>query len=154
LRTNKILNGITKALYLNVNDIAHIYELAHYPKTKDEIRALLQDERSKKFQEATYEDLGLFLDGLIIKKRGEMSNSLEEELALDNNLILKKLRVALNLKTHELVMIFALNDTTLSPSQINALFRKEGHKNYRLCSDKMLFDFLSGLEEFNYVGEE
>ncbi len=154
MRTNKILNGITKALYLNVNDIAHIYELAHYPKTKDEIRALLQDERSKKFQEATYEDLGLFLDGLIIKKRGEMSNSLEEELALDNNLILKKLRVALNLKTHELVMIFALNDTTLSPSQINALFRKEGHKNYRLCSDKMLFDFLSGLEEFNYVGEE
>jgi len=154
VRTNKILERITKALYLNVNDIAHIYELAHYPKTKDEIRALLQDERSKKFQEATYEDLGLFLDGLIIKKRGEMSNSLEEELALDNNLILKKLRVALNLKTHELVMIFALNDMTLSPSQINALFRKEGHKNYRLCSDKMLFDFLAGLEEFNYVGEE
>ncbi|KIM06803.1 MAG: hypothetical protein KU38_11960 [Sulfurovum sp. FS08-3] len=154
MRTNKILERITKALYLNVNDIAHIYELAHYPKTKDEIRALLQDERSKKFQEATYEDLGLFLDGLIIKKRGEMSNSLEEELALDNNLILKKLRVALNLKTHELVMIFALNDMTLSPSQINALFRKEGHKNYRLCSDKMLFDFLAGLEEFNYVGEE
>jgi uncharacterized protein YehS (DUF1456 family) len=154
VRTNKILERITKALYLNVNDIAHIYELAHYPKTKDAIRALLQDERSKKFQEATYEDLGLFLDGLIIKKRGEMSSNLEEELALDNNLILKKLRVALNLKTHELVMIFALNDTTLSPSQINALFRKEGHKNYRLCSDKMLFDFLSGLEEFNYVGEE
>ncbi len=154
MRTNKILERITKALYLNVNDIAHIYELAHYPKTKDAIRALLQDEHSKKFQEATYEDLGLFLDGLIIKKRGEMSNSLEEEMALDNNLILKKLRVALNLKTHELVMIFALNDMTLSPSQINALFRKEGHKNYRPCSDKMLFDFLSGLEEFNYVGEE
>jgi len=154
LRTNRILGRIAKALYLNVNDIAHIYELAQFPKTKEQIRSLLQDEHSKKFQEATYEDLGLFLDGLITKKRGRMESSAQEEQALSNNLILKKLRVALNLKTHEMVMVFALNDIDISPSQINALFRKEDHKNFKLCSDKLLFDFLDGLEEFYFVGEE
>jgi len=154
LRTNKILQRIAKALYFNVNDIVHIYELEEFPKSKDEIRALLQDEHSKKFKEASYEDLGIFLDGLVSKKRGKLDKANEEEQALSNNLILKKLRVALNLKSHEMVMIFALVDIEISPSQINAFFRKEGHKNYRPCSDKMLFDFLDGLEEFNYTGEE
>lgn len=154
MKTNKILQQITKALYFNVNDIAHIYELEEFDKSKDEIRALLQDEHSKKFKEASYEDLGIFLDGLVSKKRGKRDKANEEEQALSNNLILKKLRVALNLKSHEMVMIFALVDINISPSQINAFFRKEGHKNYRPCSDKMLFDFLDGLEEFNYTGEE
>ena len=154
MRTNKILQKITNALYFNVNDIAHIYELEEFPKDKDEIRALLQDEHSKKFKEASYEDLGVFLDGLVSKKRGKLDNPHQEEQALSNNLILKKLRVALNLKTHEMVMILALVDIDIKISQINALFRKEGHKNYRPCSDKLLFDFLDGLEEFNYQGEE
>lgn len=154
MRTNKILARIAKALYLNVNDIVHIYELEEFPKSKEEIRALLQDEHSKKFKEASYEDLGIFLDGLVSKKRGKLDKPNEEEQALNNNLILKKLRVALNLKSHEMVMVFALNDIDMSPSQINAFFRKEDHKNYRPCTDKMLFDFLDGLEEFNYQGEE
>jgi uncharacterized protein YehS (DUF1456 family) len=154
LRTNRILQRITKALYLNINDLAHIYELENYPKSKEDLRSLLQDEHSKKFKEASYEDLGIFLDGLISKKRGKMESANEAEQALSNNLILKKLRVALNLKSHEMVMVYALNDIDMSPSQINALFRKEDHKNYRPCSDKMLFDFLDGLEEFNYQGEE
>ena len=154
MKSSLLFQRITKALYLNINDLVSIYEIEAFPKSKEELRAMLQDEHSKRFKGASYEDLGIFLDGLITKNRGKSPNTPQEEQTLNNNLVLKKLRVALNLKSHEMVMLFALVDVDISPSQINALFRNETHKNYRLCSDKMLLDFLDGVEEFYYQGEE
>jgi uncharacterized protein YehS (DUF1456 family) len=34
-----------------------------------------------------------------------------------------------------------------------SLFRKEGHKNFKRCSDELLMAFLEGLDEFYYVGD-
>jgi len=73
---------------------------------------------------------------------------------LTNNLILKKLRIALNLKEPELVIVFALVDVELTKRQIGSLFRKEGSKNFKECSDELLALFLEGLDEFYYDGVE
>lgn len=64
---------------------------------------------------------------------------------MTNNDILKKLRVALHLRNDEIIKILELVDFKVTPSELGALFRKEGHENYKPCGDQLLRNFLNGL---------
>jgi uncharacterized protein YehS (DUF1456 family) len=64
---------------------------------------------------------------------------------LTNNDILKKLRVALELKDEEIIQILKLVDFDVTKSELSALFRQEGHPNYKPCGDQLLRNFLNGL---------
>lgn len=64
---------------------------------------------------------------------------------LTNNDILKKLRVALELKDEDVVQILKLADFKISKSELNALYRKPDHPNYKSCGDQLLRNFLNGL---------
>lgn len=64
---------------------------------------------------------------------------------LTNNDILKKLRVALQLKDVEIQKILKLADFDISLSEINAIYQKPGNKNYKECGDQLLRNFLDGL---------
>lgn len=64
---------------------------------------------------------------------------------LTNNDILKKLRVALELKDDDILKILKLVDYEVSKSELNAIFRKEDHTNYMPCGDQLLRNFLNGL---------
>ncbi|MCG8574000.1 MAG: DUF1456 family protein [Flavobacteriales bacterium] len=66
-------------------------------------------------------------------------------MALTNNDILKKLRVAHKLTTKDIVDICALVDFQVTESELGAFFRKEGHPKYRNCGDQILRNFLNGL---------
>ena len=66
-------------------------------------------------------------------------------MALTNNDILKKLRVALKLRDEDIVHILSLADFRASKSEINALFRNENHPKYVECGDQFLRNFLNGL---------
>jgi uncharacterized protein YehS (DUF1456 family) len=89
-------------------------------------------------------------------KRGPSDKETNEDevVELTNNLILKKVRVAMELKETELVILFALGEVSITKRQIGSLFRKEGGKNFKVCSDELLDAFLEGLNEFYYDGEE
>lgn len=64
---------------------------------------------------------------------------------MTNNDILKKLRVALKLKDTDVINILKLVDFKMSKSELNALYQKEDHPNYRECGDQVLRNFLNGL---------
>ena len=64
---------------------------------------------------------------------------------MSNNEILKKLRIALNLKDTDIIEILKLADFDISKSELSALFRSEDQRNYRECGDQILRRFLSGL---------
>jgi uncharacterized protein YehS (DUF1456 family) len=64
---------------------------------------------------------------------------------MTNNDILKKLRIALNLKDTDIIDILKLADFEITKTELSALFRKEGHKNYKECGDQILRRFLNGL---------
>ncbi len=64
---------------------------------------------------------------------------------MTNNTILKKLRIALELKDTDILEILQLADFEVSKSELSALFRKEDHKNYKECGDQLLRRFLNGL---------
>ena len=64
---------------------------------------------------------------------------------MNNNDILKKLRIALELKDTDIIEILQLADFEISKTELNAMFRKEGHRNYKECGDQLLRRFLNGL---------
>jgi uncharacterized protein YehS (DUF1456 family) len=64
---------------------------------------------------------------------------------LSNNDILKKLRVALELRDEDVIKILKLADFEISKSELNALYRKPDHPNYKECGDQLLRNFLNGL---------
>lgn len=66
-------------------------------------------------------------------------------MALTNNDILKKLRVAHQLRSGDIIRICKLVDYEISESQLNAFFRKEDHPKYKNCGDQVLRNFLNGL---------
>jgi len=156
IQTNEIIYKIQKALTLSTKDILEIYTLENYAIRETEINALLTRRQDKNFKICSYEALGIFLDGLITFKRGASpkKSEIKEAITLSNNLILKKLRIALELKEPELEIIFGLADIALTKQQLSSLFRKETHKNFKPCSDSLLIAFLEGLDEFYYEGEE
>ena len=156
MKTNDILYKIKKALNLSQEEMMEAYKLADYKMDATHLDSLLKRRQDKGSQLCSYEELGVFLDGFVILKRGpspKKSNN-DEAVELTNNLILKKLRIALELKEAETEIIFSLADVELSKQQLASLFRKEGHKNFKECSDELLMAFLDGLDEFYFVGDE
>jgi uncharacterized protein YehS (DUF1456 family) len=156
LNTNDILYHIQKALNLSQEEILQSYKLVEYPMDSTRLDALLKRRLDKGFELCSYEELGLFLDGLVLLKRGPSPKKQngDEVVELTNNLILKKLRIAMELKEPETEIIFGLAEVELSKQALKSLFRKEGHKNFKACSDELLMAFLEGLDEFYYSGEE
>jgi uncharacterized protein YehS (DUF1456 family) len=67
------------------------------------------------------------------------------EKRITNNLVLKKLRVAFELKDADMHQIFQDAGFPVSKPELSALFRQPDHKNFRLCGDQMLRNFLKGL---------
>ena len=66
-------------------------------------------------------------------------------MALNNNDIFKKIRVALKLRDDEIVKICALADFRITKSELGAFFRNEEHPKYVECGDQILRNFLNGL---------
>jgi uncharacterized protein YehS (DUF1456 family) len=153
--TNEILYRIQKALTLSTENMLEAYKLENFKMDDAHLSSLLTKRQEKDFKICSYEELGVFLDGLVVLKRGPSPKpSGDEAVSLTNNLVLKKLRIALELKEAETEIIFGLGDAQLSKQELKSLFRKEGHKNFKVCSDELLMAFLEGLDEFYYDGEE
>ncbi|ADV46778.1 DUF1456 family protein [Nitratifractor salsuginis] len=150
MKPGQVLYKIKEALRLDPETMLKIYALEEYPIDEKRLKAILKKPSAKGHENASYEELGVFLDGLIRLRRGEIKSPPPEdaEIELDNNLILKKLRIALELKDPDMEVIFELGERPLSRSKLRDLFRSPQHPKYLLCSDAMLNDFLLGLEEF------
>jgi uncharacterized protein YehS (DUF1456 family) len=91
--------------------------------------------------------LAIFLNGLIVDKRGKKEGPLPEpEQRLTNNIVFTKLKIALNLKADDVLEILAQVNLSMSKHELSAFFRKPGHKHYRDCKDQVLRNFLKGLQ--------
>ncbi len=66
-------------------------------------------------------------------------------MALTNNDILKKLRVALKFRDDDIIEVLMLVDYKISKSELGAFFRKPDHPKYMPLQDQILRNFLNGL---------
>lgn len=146
---NDILRRLRFALNINNNDMAEIFSHSGYEISQSEILDLLKKEEDEGYTVCSDKLLGLFLDGLVIHKRGRKEGDLPAAVKpssrITNNDILKKIRVALNFKDDDMMEIFRLAESEISKPELSALFRKKDHKNFKLCKDQLMKAFLKGL---------
>ncbi|MGS2718478.1 DUF1456 family protein [Eionea flava] len=89
-----------------------------------------------------------FLEGLIIERRGPSPKPVSPPASIDNNGILKKIRIALTLEARDLDNIFMLADCEMSSHEISALYRKPSNKHFVPCDDGLLEKFFNGLSVY------
>ncbi|MCB0480573.1 MAG: DUF1456 family protein [Flavobacteriales bacterium] len=66
-------------------------------------------------------------------------------MALTNNDIIKKLRVALKMRDEDIVQVLKLVNFKITTSELGAFFRNEDHPKYMPLQDQILRNFLDGL---------
>jgi uncharacterized protein YehS (DUF1456 family) len=148
MTNNDILRRIRYALDLSDATLAELCLLGGCVVEASLVAALLKKEGEEGFLACSDMALEGFLNGLIVQKRGGNKREPENTAPtppVTNNTILKKLRIALELQEDSLVEILALAECPITRPKLNALFRKEGHKNYRECGNQFLRNFLQGL---------
>ena len=93
-------------------------------------------------------ELASFLNGFIIEKRGKREGEQPKpEKTLTKNIMLMKLKIALQLQNDDIVDLLASTGFTLGKSELTAFFRKPDHKNYRHCKSQFLRNFLQALQD-------
>lgn len=149
MTNNEVLRSIRDALQLDNATMIRIFREAGREVGQSAIAAFLKTEDEDDYIPCSNPIMGFFLDGLIIHNRGRKEGGqapAEKPLAeLGNNAILKKLRIALNLKEDDLIGILKTAGITATKQELSALFRKEGNKHYKECSDQLLSGFIKGV---------
>lgn len=146
---NDTLRAIRYMLDLGDGHVVEIARLAdaNLAITREDVQAYLRKEGEAGYVECSNAVLAHFLDGLVIHRRGR-DDSLPPrpvEKRVTNNVVLKKLRVAFELKDVDMHQILAEAGFPISKPELSALFRQPGHKHFRLCGDQLLRNFLKGL---------
>jgi len=166
---NDILIRLRYALDIKNTGMLEIFKLGGVELTAEEVRKLLikskeiyryNDEVDEHDEVDETEEnikcknsmLESFLNGFIIFKRGkqEPKPGLPERAVLTknenpNNMLLKKLKIALSLTSEDMLEIIAKTGVIVTKGELSAILRKEGHKNYKECGDKYARNFLKGL---------
>lgn len=155
MNTNEILIKLKYALNIENDAMVEIFAHADVNISSDEVKKMLdfekEDSESSKMMNS---DLESFLNGYIIYKRGKPEPkpgqidksplSIVDAKNL-NNIVMKKLKIALSLSSQDMLDIFSSVGGDLTKGELSNLFRKEGHKHYKRCNDKIATDFLDGL---------
>ncbi|MGH8381052.1 DUF1456 family protein [Pseudomonas sp.] len=144
---NDVLRSLRYLLDVNDAKLSDIIKLSGFEVATDDIVSYLKKDEEEGFVRCPDEVIAHFLDGLVIFKRGKDDSrpAQQVELPVTNNIIMKKLRVAFELKEDDLHAILKAADFPVSKPELSALFRKVGHNNYRPCGDQLLRNFLKGL---------
>ena len=168
MTNNDILIRLRYALDIKNTDMVEIFKLGGIEVTKEEVRKMLIKSKDSYNDEVGNDEideeeenikcnnfmLESFLNGLIIFKRGKQDPkpgqperpvmSIKNNGSV-NNVLLKKLKIALSLTSEDMLDILEEAGVTVTKGELSALLRKEGHKNYKECGDKYARNFLKGL---------
>lgn len=143
---NDVIRSIRYILNVSEFKLVEIAKLGGGEVTQAKMNAYIKKEDEPGFEECPQNLMARFLNGLIYFTRGkdEARPPLAPELPT-NNVVIKKLRVAFELRDEDIILMLESDGFKVSKTELSALFRKEGHHNYRPCGDQFLRSFLKGL---------
>jgi uncharacterized protein YehS (DUF1456 family) len=143
---NDVLRSVRYMLNISEFKLVEIVKLGGGEVTQAQMNAYIKREDEPGFEECPQNVMARFLNGLIYLRRGKDDSRppLPPELPT-NNVVLKKMRVAFELKDDDIISMLEESGFKISKTELSALFRKEGHHNYRECGDQFLRNFLKGL---------
>ncbi|GEM04774.1 hypothetical protein HMI01_17620 [Halolactibacillus miurensis] len=162
MNNNDLLIRLRYALDLKDEEMVDIFALGEEKIDKETVQDMLTKTNGKTddtdaFTENEYEiactnpQLNAFLDGFIIFKRGKQdpAKKAPQKVSLTdenvNNLVLKKVKIALTLTSDDILALLEKAGISISTSELSAVLRKEGHRNYKPCGDRYMRNFLKGL---------
>jgi len=147
MNTNDVLRRIRYSFNFDDSKMIAIFGLAGLEVTRAQISDWLKKDDDPDFVRCSDQQLATFLNGLIIDKRGRRDGPQPEpEKKLSNNIIFRKLRIALDLQADSVLEMVNQGDFSISKHELSAFFRKPGHKHYRECKDQVLRNFLKGMQ--------
>ncbi len=145
---NDILRRLRYSFDFGDDQMIQLFGFNGLTVTRAEVSNWLKTEKDPNFQALTDEQLATFLNGLIIHKRGKKDGVvMVPEKELNNNIIFRKLRIALTMKDIDILKIYDLVDIYISEHELSAFFRKPSQRQYRSCKDQFLRNFLNGLQK-------
>ncbi len=157
MNNNDILIKLRYALDIKNTEMVEIFKLGGIEFSEEEVQEMLLEPEENNF-ECKNSALESFLNGFIIFKRGERDSkpgqseipslSINSNRSI-NNIMLKKLKIALSLSSQDMLDIFKESGDALTKDELSNLFRKEGHKHYKKCNDKHAMSFLEELAKRN-----
>lgn len=147
MNNNDVLRRLRYMFDYNEHKIVAIFALAEEKIAGPQITCWMKKDDHAEFQPCPDVSLASFLNGFINEKRGKKDGpQAKPEQRLNNNIIFRKLKIALNLQADDILEIMSKADFSLSKHELSALFRRPDHKHYRECKDQILRNFLMGLQ--------
>ena len=153
MNNNDILRRLRFVFDYNDTKMLEIFAKTGLEITNVELHHYLRKEDDKQFVSCLDKALCHFLDGIILDKRGLRDGAeVPKPTKLNNNLIFKKLRIALEMKEQDIIETLGSADLRVSKTELGALFRNPEHKNFKACGDQVLRNFIKGLS-LKYQGK-
>lgn len=143
---NTTLRSLRYTFDLNDSKMMKLFALAGVEVTRTQVSDWLKKDDDEAFKTIVDAYLSAFLNGFIILKRGAQEGKTPvNEKRLNNNQVLRKLKIALQLKDEDMLEIIDLGGIKVSKHELSAFFRKPDQNQFRMCKDQILRKFLFGL---------
>ena len=147
MNNNSIIRRIRFIFDYSDSKMIELFEFAGKEVTRAEISDWLKKDDDEAFQALNDQKLAFFLNGMIVANRGKKDGEVPiVEKQLNNNIILRKLKIALELKDEDILDTLDLVNMRISKHELSAFFRNPDHAHYRPCKDQILRNFLLGMQ--------
>ena len=144
---NNILRRVRFTFGFNDRRMIALFAEGGAEVTREQVSDWLKRDDDEAFELLDDESLATFLNGFIVHRRGPQDGPRPvPETTLNNNIILRKLKIALELRDDNMLFLLELAGHEASKPELTAFFRKPGHRSYRECHDQILRKFLKGMQ--------
>ena len=147
MTNNDVLRRLRYTFGFTDSKMISIFKLANVEVSRAEVSDWLKNDDDDAFVELEDKMLAVFLNGLIIDQRGKKDGPQPEpETFLNNNDVLKKLKIAFELKSEDIIELYNLAGKKVSKHELSAFLRRPTQPQYRELMDQYLRNFLYGLQ--------
>jgi uncharacterized protein YehS (DUF1456 family) len=147
MTNNDILRRLRFTFDLNDKKMMALFLEGGVTASRAQVSDWLKQEDDETYVRLTDHEFASFLNGFISSRRGKKEGPpAVAERQINNNIIFRKLRIALDFKEDDVLRTLQLVQFNLSSSELSAFFRKPTHKHYRECQDQVLRNFLHGIQ--------
>lgn len=147
MTNNDIIRQLRYTFDYNDDKMMEIFASAGMEATRAQVCDWLKKDEDDEFLKIEDKELATFLNGFINEKRGKKEGPpMRPEDKLNNNIIFRKLKIALNLRDTDIIEILDLANMRISKHELSSFFRKPTQRQYRKCNDQFLRNFLHGLQ--------
>ena len=152
MNNNDVLRRLRYTFNYNDKQMIALFASSGLQVSREQVSQWLKKDDDANFVNCMDSQLAYFLNGFINERRGkkEGPNPVAEK-RLSNNIILTKLKIALNLKAEELIELLETVDFRLNKPELSAFSRKTDHKHYRECKDQVLRNLLQAIDKKYHV---